>query len=104
MFDSIIFLTDRYPYGNGESFIHNEIPYLLDACQKIYIIPVNERNHTVSRLSENDRIVIWKGNRRSSVLSKVLKAPFQLLDKNVDRDLLQLKKYNNLNIKNIKLK
>lgn len=103
MFDSIIFLTDRYPYGNGESFIHNEIPYLLDAYKKIYIIPVNERNHTVSRLSENDRIVIWKGNRRSSVLSKVLKAPFQLLDKNVDRDLLQLKKYNNLNMENLEL-
>lgn len=35
----MVFLTDRFPYGNGEAFIENEIPYLTDAFDKIFVIP-----------------------------------------------------------------
>lgn len=37
----LIFLTSAYPFGNGETFIENEIGYLSEAFNKIYIISKN---------------------------------------------------------------
>lgn len=36
---TLVFLTDRFPYGNGEAFIENEIPYLADSFDKIFVFP-----------------------------------------------------------------
>lgn len=37
--DTLVFLTDRFPFGKGEAFIENEIPYLAERFEKIVIIP-----------------------------------------------------------------
>lgn len=97
MFDSIIFLTDRYPFGTGEAFIHNELPYILNACKKLYIIPVNARDYSYSRLTENDKICIWKGNKKTSVTYKVLKSPMQFFDKTVRDEIRYLRNCNKMN-------
>lgn len=37
--DTLVFFTDRFPFGKGEAFIENEIPYLAGRFEKIVIIP-----------------------------------------------------------------
>lgn len=37
---TLLFLTDRFPFGRGEAFIENEIEYIADAFDKVYILPV----------------------------------------------------------------
>lgn len=37
--DTLILLTDRFPFGKGEAFIENEIPYLAERFKKIIVIP-----------------------------------------------------------------
>lgn len=37
---TLFFFTLAFPYGNGESFIENELPYLAESFSKIYIIPL----------------------------------------------------------------
>ena len=37
--DTLVFLTDRFPFEKGEAFIENEIPYLAERFKKIVIIP-----------------------------------------------------------------
>lgn len=34
----LIFLTAGFPYGNGETFIENELPFLSQAFEKVYIV------------------------------------------------------------------
>lgn len=36
---TLLFLTDRFPFGKGEAFIENEIPYLTKAFDKVIVIP-----------------------------------------------------------------
>lgn len=38
--DVLIFCTDRFPYGKGEAFIENEIPYLARRFDKIIVVPM----------------------------------------------------------------
>ena len=35
----LIFFTESFPYGKGESFIENEIEYLSREFDRIYILP-----------------------------------------------------------------
>lgn len=35
----LLFITDRFPFGKGESFIENEIPYLQEYYDKVYVFP-----------------------------------------------------------------
>ena len=37
--DVLFFYTDRFPFGKGEAFIENEIPFLAERFDKIFIIP-----------------------------------------------------------------
>ena len=37
--DALIFLTDRYPFGKGEAFIENEVPYLAQRFDKVVVVP-----------------------------------------------------------------
>lgn len=53
--DVLFFLTDRFPYGKGEAFIENEIPFLAERFDKIYILPTGLTVNTdsVRLLPEN---------------------------------------------------
>lgn len=52
----LIFVTGQYPYGNGETFIENEIQYLSRCFDKIYIYAVRanlQMNLTVRKVPNN---------------------------------------------------
>lgn len=36
---TLVFITDRFPYGKGEAFIENEIPYLAKAFDRVIVFP-----------------------------------------------------------------
>ena len=40
----LIFFTESFPYGKGESFIENEIEYLSREFDRIYILPKTRSN------------------------------------------------------------
>lgn len=42
MASTLFFFTKRYPYGNSEAFVHNEIPYLAQAFDRIVLCPLEE--------------------------------------------------------------
>ena len=44
-----IFVTSTYPFGEGETFIENEIEYLAEAFDNVYIYPCNSKNTTNMR-------------------------------------------------------
>ncbi|HSJ69437.1 MAG TPA: glycosyltransferase [Anditalea sp.] len=50
MKNNLVFLTQNYPYGNGEDFIENELPILLLHFDKILILPSLSRNFDKKRL------------------------------------------------------
>lgn len=39
----LLFITDIFPFGKGEPFIENEVPFLHNAFDRVLIIPVNPR-------------------------------------------------------------
>lgn len=52
----LIFVTELYPFGHGETFIENEIQYLSNAFDKVYIYAGNRRankDKTMRPLPEN---------------------------------------------------
>jgi glycosyltransferase involved in cell wall biosynthesis len=38
---TLIFLTDRFPYGRGETFVENEIPYIAKEFDNVILIPTS---------------------------------------------------------------
>ena len=44
----LIFFTESFPYGKGESFIENEIEYLSREFDRIYILPKTSSTQIVS--------------------------------------------------------
>lgn len=103
MFDSIIFLTSRYPYENGEDFIGNEISYMLDSCKKLYIIPLNARNFTNCRIEKAERIEIWEENNFTPKVCKIMYAPFQICDINIIKECFKLKQNGKINKQTMEL-
>lgn len=39
----LLFITDIFPFGKGESFIENEVPFLCKSFDRVLVIPVNPR-------------------------------------------------------------
>ena len=37
--DILFFFTDRFPYGKGEAFIENEVPFIAERFDRVYVIP-----------------------------------------------------------------
>ncbi len=38
----LIIFTDAYPYGTGEQYLDNELPYLVEKFEQVTIIPLRE--------------------------------------------------------------
>lgn len=50
----LIFITAKFPFGSGETFIENEINYLANAFDKIYIFATEANgNETIRRVPDN---------------------------------------------------
>ena len=52
----LIFITDNYPFGQGETFIETEIKYLSKKFRKIYIISRNEKDIQTRKVPENCKV------------------------------------------------
>ncbi len=57
-YDVIIFFTATYPFGNGETFIENEINFLRDSCDHLIIVPFSECQYGKSRLQKDEAVEI----------------------------------------------
>lgn len=52
----LIFITDNYPFGKGESFIENEIRYLAENFKNIYIISKNQKDVQTREVPKNCKV------------------------------------------------
>ncbi len=57
-YDVIIFLTSQYPFGEGESFIENEIGFLTQNCEKLVVIPFRGSARRHCRLEQEGSVEI----------------------------------------------
>jgi len=80
MKDRLVLLTKHYPFGKSETYLNNEIPYLLAAFEKIYIVPVEEFDYCeVNELCANHpRINVLTVNKRVGTISIYRKSMIQL--------------------------
>ena len=86
---TLFFITDSYPFGYGESFIENEINYLSESFETIFIISKNAKNIQTRQVPKNCKVYR---------ISKDYKKLFEiLLDKYYLSDLI-----NNFDLKNLK--
>src|SRR5260221_5533013 len=72
---NLILITNHFPYGTGEAFLENEIPYLIRSFDKVVILtrnvnastrPVTEVNFSLERIDPDRKfvdIVIMAGVR-----------------------------------------
>lgn len=61
--NKLLLVTNTFPFGHGESFIENEVQYLSESFDEVYILPVNandinkEQNTRLLKLPINVRVV-----------------------------------------------
>lgn len=59
----LFLITNNYPYGQGEEFIHNEIEYLSREFKKIYIITTNKKDIKTKDIPNNFEVFRIKKNK-----------------------------------------
>lgn len=67
----LIFYTQQYPYGNGETFIENEIGFLAQRFDEVVIFPLKDSGQSKREVPSNCRVmrpviknnadIVWKG-------------------------------------------
>src|SRR5260221_5327809 len=71
---NLILITNHFPYGTGEAFLENEIPYLIRSFDKVVILtrnvnastrPVTEVNFSHERIDPESKIHLGNGPCRS---------------------------------------
>ncbi len=85
----LFFITDNYPFGNGETFIENEIDYLSQNFEKIFIVSKNIKDKQTREVPKNCEVFRIKKNYK-----KLLSI---ILDKNYFVDFIS-----NFDLKNLK--
>lgn len=85
----LFFITDSYPFGNGESFIENEMNYLAENFKIIFIISRNTSDIQTREVPKN--CLVYRISKDYKKLFKIL------LDKYYLSDLI-----NNFDFKNLK--
>lgn len=53
MMDSIIIVTENYPFGKGEEFLETEIPYLSQAFSHIHVMSLSEDSELTRTIPSN---------------------------------------------------
>lgn len=84
---NLIFITDNYPFGKGETFIENEIEYLAKSFRKIYIFSLNKTDIQTRMVPVNcevSRVDLDKNKKKY-----LLKSTPLLKDKLYFRDYLK---------------
>lgn len=75
------FFTTRYPFGNSESFVHNELHSLSKAYDEIYIYPIKynlSEQQEMRTLPDNVRVVI-QSNLKYNLIKNILSNLFTFL-------------------------
>lgn len=71
MKEFLILLTSNFPYGNGESFLENELQYLADSFSTVIIVPTKKSVTTKTRsIPENcivDSSLVYKLNKQTGL-------------------------------------
>lgn len=75
---TLVLLTNEYPYGNSETFLENEIPVLSKFFQEIIIIPFSPKFNNVRETPRNVKVVFYKSKSKIGNLY-LLKKAFVLL-------------------------
>ena len=58
MNDKILFLfTSEFPFGKGENFVGNEIEFLGDAFDKIFVVPLENTNGKQREIPQNASVI-----------------------------------------------
>lgn len=52
----LIFITDNYPFGQGETFIENEIGYLAENFRNVYIVSKNQKDIQTRQVPKNCKV------------------------------------------------
>ncbi len=63
-----VLVTLTYPYGNGDPFLHEEIPVITKEFEHIYIIPMIKEEGGSDRLPDNVELVSWKENKYKALI------------------------------------
>ena len=86
MKNTLCIYTSRYPYGNSETFIENEIEHLSKAFDKVYIFPFT-KSDTVREIPNNVEVVDLFENHKYS-RNEVVKKDLGLFSKIITQELL----------------
>ena len=54
---TLIFFTDSFPFGNSETFIENEFPFLVESFERIFIVTTNLTDLKTRRIPDNIEIL-----------------------------------------------
>lgn len=49
----LFLITDDYPFGLGETYIENEVQYLSESFEKVYVISINRKDKQTREMPEN---------------------------------------------------
>lgn len=119
MMKDLIFVTNSYPFGKGETFIESEIGYLAENFRNIYIISRNQKDIQTRKVPQNCKIYRIKKDLKKLLtlyLDKIylidlfkefeinnLKklVSFQLSGKLIENKVKEIIKENNLEQENI---
>lgn len=77
--NTLFLFTNEYPYGTGETFINNEIQYLSENFEKVYLIPVYCNNGKKRELPENIFVLNYKYKNKNVGKIDTLKYLFQII-------------------------
>lgn len=84
---NLIFITDNYPFGKGETFIENEIEYLAKSFRKIYIFSLNKTDIQTRMVPANCEV--FRVDLDKNKKKYLLKATPLLKDKLYFKDYLK---------------
>ena len=55
-----VLVTLTYPYGNGDPFLHEEMPIISEQFDHIYILPVIQEDGEGDKLPKNAELIYWE--------------------------------------------
>ncbi len=67
-----VLVTLTYPYGNGDPFLHEEMPVISKQFDHIYILPVIREDGERDKLPHNAEVIEWKLNAFQTKIKTLL--------------------------------
>lgn len=74
----LLCFTASYPYGTKETFFENELPYLANAFEQVYIIPKYNPSNSNNKRSVPQNVYVYPPCVSSNKLKRILQGIFNL--------------------------